>query len=105
MKGRFKEVKDGIARGRFKVRLSPATVGVWCLCAGVWALPGLCSASDLFVGNFFGDDSDVIRYDASTGAFKNIFVPNNSGGLTFPLGAAFGADGNLYVSNSNNDTV
>lgn len=25
--------------------------------------------------------------------------------LTFPIGAAFGADGNLYVSNSGNDRV
>src|ERR1700751_4558770 len=54
---------------------------------------------------FFGDSDVVLHYDGSTGAFKSTFVPFNSGGLTFPLGAAFGSDGNFYVTNSNNDTV
>jgi glucose/arabinose dehydrogenase len=74
-------------------------------CLGIWVLPSPCSASELFVGNFFGTDSNVLRYDGDTGAFKDTFVPFNSGGLTFPLGGAFGADKNFYVSNSNNDTV
>ena len=80
-------------------------LGGCCLYLGVWALPGTCAASELYVGNFFGDDSDVLRYDGNTGAFKSTFVPNGSGGLTFPLGASFGPDGNFYVTNSNNDTV
>jgi streptogramin lyase len=80
-------------------------LGICCLCAGVSAFPGACEASDLYVGNFFGDTSDVLRYDGSTGAFKSVFVPTGSGTLTFPLGGTFGADGNLYVSNSNNDRV
>jgi streptogramin lyase len=75
-------------------------------CLGIWAVPNPCAASELFVGNFFGPtDLDVLRYDGSTGAFKDIFVPFKSGGLTFPLGGAFGPDKNLYVSNSDNDTV
>ncbi len=81
------------------------TVSAHCLCAAMLILPGACTASELFVGNFFGNSDVVLHYDGSTGAFKGVFVPFNSGGLTFPLGAAFGADGNFYVTNSNNDTV
>jgi sugar lactone lactonase YvrE len=61
--------------------------------------------ADLFVGNFFGSDSGVLQYDGTTGAFKSVFVPFNSGGLTFPLGGSFGPDGNLYVSNSDGENV
>jgi streptogramin lyase len=58
------------------------------------------------VGNFFGSTiSDVLKYDGTTGAFQSVFVPNNSGTLTFPLGGTFGPDGNFYVSNSDNDRV
>jgi len=75
------------------------------LLATLWAFPITGAASELFVGNFFGNQSDVLRFNGSTGAFETVFVPNGSGTLTFPLGAAFGADGNLYVSNSDNDRV
>jgi streptogramin lyase len=76
-----------------------------CLLAVLWAFPITGVASELFVGNFFGNQSDVLRFNGSTGAFETVFIPNGSGTLTFPLGAAFGADGNLYVSNSDNDRV
>ena len=49
--------------------------------------------------------SGVKLYNGSTGASQGIFVPFNSGGLTFPLGGAIGPDGNLYVSNSDGDDV
>lgn len=76
-----------------------------CLLAILWVFPITGVASELFVGNFFGDASDVLRFNGATGAFESVFIPNGSGTLTFPLGAAFGADGNLYVSNSDNDRV
>src|SRR5437899_2062403 len=76
-----------------------------CLLAALWAFPITGAASELFVGNFFGNQSDVLRFNGSTGAFETVFIPNGSGTLTFPLGAAFGADGNLYVSNSDNDRI
>uniref|UniRef100_Q01ZF5 NHL repeat containing protein n=1 Tax=Solibacter usitatus (strain Ellin6076) TaxID=234267 RepID=Q01ZF5_SOLUE len=76
-----------------------------CLLATLSAFPIAGVASELFVGNFFGNASDVLRFNGSTGAFETVFVPNGSGTLTFPLGAAFGADGSLYVSNSDNDRV
>jgi DNA-binding beta-propeller fold protein YncE len=72
---------------------------------GISLLSIPCAASDFFVGNFFGSTSDVLHYDGTTGAFQSIFVPHGSGGLTFPLGGGFGPDGNLYVANSDNDTV
>jgi hypothetical protein len=67
------------------------------------AFAGLLGASDLYVGNFFGDDSDVLKFNGTTGAFDSVFVPFAVD--SFPLGAAFGADGNFYVSNSNTDAV
>src|SRR5207249_4863040 len=39
----------------------------------------------------------VLRYDGSTGAFLNEFVPSGSGGLTVPFGLRFGANGDLFV--------
>ncbi len=89
-----------------RMRAQMVTLAMCCLYLGVLVLPKTCGASELFVGNFFGStDSDVLRYNGSTGAFESVFVPNSSGGLTFPLGGTFGPDGNFYVSNSNNDTV
>jgi WD40 repeat protein len=79
--------------------------GVFCLFVRIGILPTNCAASELLVGNFFGNASDVLRFNGSTGAFEDTFVPHNSGTLTFPLGGAFGADGNFYVSNSDNDRV
>jgi WD40 repeat protein len=75
------------------------------LFAAIWIFPTTCTASELIVGNFFGNASDVLRFNGSTGAFEDVFIPHNSGTLTFPLGGAFGADGNFYVSNSDNDRV
>lgn len=65
----------------------------------VGALPGASANIDLYVGNFFGSNSNILRYDGNTGAFVTNFVPNDS----FPLGAAFGPDGNFYATNSNTD--
>ena len=72
-----------------------------CLFVGLWAFSSPCLADDLFVGNFFGSDSKILEYNATTGAFIGQFGPANS----FPLGAAFGPDGNFYATNSNIDTV
>jgi len=72
-----------------------------CCFVGLWALSSPCLADDLFVGNFFGDHSKILEYNATTGAFIGQFGPANS----FPLGAAFGPDGNFYATNSNIDTV
>ncbi len=51
--------------------------------------------ADLFVGNFFDPNLNVLEYNATTGAFVRTFVPTGSGGLTFPLGGGFGPDGNF----------
>jgi WD40 repeat protein len=72
-----------------------------CCFVGLWALSSPCLADDLFVGNFFGSDSKILEYNATTGAFIGQFGPANS----FPLGAAFGPDGNFYATNSNIDVV
>jgi hypothetical protein len=79
---------------------------VYCLLAGLGILPTTCGASEeLFVGNFFGPDSDILLFNGSTGAFENVFVPFTPGIMTFPLGAAFGPDGNFYATDSDTDSV
>lgn len=72
-----------------------------CLFVGLWAFSSACLADDLFVGNFFGSDSKILQYNATTGAFIGQFGP----AVSFPLGAGFGPDGNFYVTNSDTDTV
>src|SRR5262249_36950637 len=45
------------------------------------------------------DRDNVLRYNASTGAFVDEFVSRRSGGLSYPLGILVGPhDGHLYVS-------
>ena len=53
-----------------------------------------------------GNGSDaVLRYDATTGAFLGNFVASESGGLSNPVGLAFGPDGNLYVASEDGDSI
>src|SRR5207249_4357198 len=47
----------------------------------------------------------ILRYDATTGAFHDVFVPDGSGGLHGGEGFAFGPDGDLYVANYGWPTV
>src|SRR5262249_58943097 len=66
-------------------------------------------------GNLYVTDHDtesVLRYDGTTGAPLPspgnpgaVFVPSGSGGLSDPIGLAFGPDGNLYVAGGNNDAI
>jgi streptogramin lyase len=43
-------------------------------------------------------NGSVVRYDGTTGAFINDFVPSGRGGLSHPDRVEFGPDGKLYVS-------
>jgi len=81
-------------------RVSLYLVGLCCLCTGAWSLPSACSADDLFVGSF-NTNPGIYEYDATTGAFIAKFGTTD----TFPLGAAFGPSGSLFVSDSNTDSV
>lgn len=51
---------------------------------------------NLYVSGWNSDD--VLRYDATTGAFIDEFVTAGSNGLDTAAGLAFGPDGNLYVA-------
>lgn len=53
-------------------------------------------AATMFVSDF--KTSSVLRYNADTGAFHDVFVQPRSGGLDGPWGLAFGLDHNLYVA-------
>lgn len=47
-----------------------------------------------------GRGGAVRRYDATTGAFVDEFIPPGSGGLDGPHAVEFGPDGNLYVAST-----
>jgi len=57
----------------------------------------------LYIGEEY--NNDVLRFNATTGAFDRIFVTAGSGGISGPHGLTFGPDGNLYVSGRNNAVV
>ena len=55
------------------------------------------SGGYLLVGDY--DGSSVLRYDETTGAFVDEFVPHKTGGLNQPQGLVLGPrDHNLYVT-------
>merc|ERR1712072_631239 len=56
----------------------------------------------MFVSDF--KTSSVLRYNADTGAFFDVFVQPRSGGLDGPWGLAFGLDHNFYVSSARTAT-
>src|SRR5262249_59054831 len=51
------------------------------------------------------NNSDVLEYNGTTGAFLATFVASGSGGLNVATDLAFGPDGNLYVSSFNSNSV
>jgi hypothetical protein len=57
----------------------------------------LCPSGGYLLVSSVNTDS-VLRYDETTGAFVDTFVPPRSGGLAQPCGLVFGPDHNLYVS-------
>src|SRR5262245_5131971 len=57
----------------------------------------LCPSSGYLLVNSVNSNS-VLRYDETTGAFVDTFVPPRSGGLLQPCGLVFGRDHNLYVT-------
>jgi len=57
----------------------------------------------LYVTGFASND--ILRYDASSGAFVDQFVTPGSGGLLDPSRMAFGPGGHLYVTSSGSDEV
>jgi hypothetical protein len=57
----------------------------------------------MYVSDF--KTSSVLRYNADTGAFFDVFVQPRSGGLDGPWGLAFGLDHNFYVSSERTNSV
>ena len=51
-------------------------------------------------------DGQVLRYDAATNAFVDVFVAEeDNGGISDPVDLTFGPDGNLYVSSAETSEV
>jgi len=57
----------------------------------------------MYVSDF--KTSSVLRYNADTGAFFDVFVQPRSGGLDGPWGTAFGLDHNFYVASERTNSV
>jgi len=51
------------------------------------------------------NENSVLRFIGTTGAFDEVFVSPDSGGLDEPKGLAFGSDGNLYVVGADTDGI
>ncbi len=63
---------------------------------------------NLYVGNYRPGDSDpgsIVRFNGTTGALIDAFVPAGSNGLGQVYQFAWGPDGNLYVSDYPNNRV
>ncbi len=43
---------------------------------------------------------DILRYDAETGAFVDVFISAETGGMNVPYGMTLGPDGDLYVTST-----
>src|SRR5260221_133959 len=67
------------------------------------AVCGIALGQNLYVASLNG--SSVLKYNGTTGACINAFVPMNSGGLVNPNGLTFAPDGNLYVSSFTTNSV
>jgi DNA-binding beta-propeller fold protein YncE len=60
----------------------------------------------LYVGDgprIMGGDAWVRKYDRHTGAYMGVFA--SGAALTLPIGITFGGDGNLYVSDDDNEVL
>jgi DNA-binding beta-propeller fold protein YncE len=70
---------------------------------GLFAPHALAIGPDgnLYVANNHPGSDEILRFDAMTGDFLNVFAQ----GLTIPQDLAFGPDGNLYVSNGGSSTI
>src|SRR5713101_4622191 len=58
---------------------------------------------DLLVSSLRSDE--VLRYNATTGAFLGAFVREYSSPIAWPEGLVYGPDGNLYVSSDLTNNV
>jgi DNA-binding beta-propeller fold protein YncE len=57
-----------------------------------------------YVGGYY-EGHLIARYDSATYEFRDVFVPQGSGGLSVPQGMALGSDGNLYVASRGTDNI
>jgi Fibronectin type III domain len=58
---------------------------------------------NLYVSDY--ENSAILRFDAQSGTFVDVFVPHRSGGLSLPTDATFGPDRNLYVCSRDSNQV
>src|SRR5579859_316166 len=91
-----KSLADRVSRRQALRKLGIGLAGVMLACLAMFAAPTARADGYLLVSSF-GTDS-VLRYNETTGAFVDAFVPTKSGGLREPLGVIFGPDHNLYVA-------
>src|SRR5262245_53685093 len=84
-----------------KVCLFALSAFVACPLVAFAGPPG--SPGDIYVSN--GQNNLVVQPDGATGTNAGNFVAAGSGGLSIPVGVAWGPNGNLFVASYNNDSV
>jgi len=62
-------------------------------------------AGDLLVGNTSSGADNVLRFDGTTGAYIDAFVPSDSNGLDDPQYMVIGPDNNLYLGSESPDQI
>jgi WD40 repeat protein len=60
---------------------------------------------NLYVNNFSNTSNTVLRFNASTGAFIDTFLPANAGGVGQYADMAFDAGGNLLVTSATGNSI
>ena len=81
----------GLVHTSYIVRLS-----IFGLAMLLFGFPVYAQDQYLLVSNREG--RDVLRYNADTGAFVDVFIPAETGGMNVPYGMTLGPDGNLYIT-------
>ena len=85
-----------------KPRQHRSVVMALLLAAGLGSAgPALAQPSGLLVGSFVTDD--VLRYNAASGLFVNVFASGN--GMDGPIDIILGTDGQLYVSSTLSESI
>ena len=58
---------------------------------------------DLLVLSFW--DEEILRFDTATGAFIDVFIPAESGGMRRPTSLLIGPDSNLHILCTTTDSI
>ena len=91
-----KSLAEGVSRRDALRKFAIGLAGVLLAVLANTAAPAARADGYLLVASF--DTNSVLRYNETTGAFVDAFIPSQSAGPREPTGVIFGRDHNLYVA-------